>query len=166
MVSYPCGPPSSLDTEVRHAALVQTWAAAYFQASPRSVRLETVWLRPLSLSRTDSARHSRLFRPWIVLASGHRAPSRLTFTPGSVPRPLSSTSDSETGAWATAHRIGSSQIRSIGSASGCRHSAGSSGETAHSDVRQPTWRGLSVLCGRLWLTCHQGTAGGVDPLRY
>ena len=33
MVSYPCGPPSRLDAEVRHAALVPTWWSAYSRAS-------------------------------------------------------------------------------------------------------------------------------------
>ena len=44
-------------------------------------------LAATSLLCRTHAQHSRLC-PWNRLAYGHRAPSRSTFTPGSVPRPL------------------------------------------------------------------------------
>ena len=161
MVSYPCGPPSSLDTEVRHAALVQTW-----------------WPLTPSVAQVSEIGNG-LAAPAFTEPDGFAAQSAMSLDRSGV-RPqgsvqidvharvrattAASTSDNETGAWATA--TGSVLPRSADrSASGCRHSAGSSGETAHSDVRQPAWRGLSVMRA-VMADLSSRNGWGVDPLRH
>ena len=109
MVSYPCGPPSSLDTEVRHAALVQTWwplTASVAQVSEIGNGLAA----PASAcSRTQCGTVGYVLGPpWRRRPQGSvqiDVHARVRATTAA------STSDSETGAWATATGSVLPQIR-------------------------------------------------------
>ena len=162
MVSYPCGPPSSLDTEVRHAALVQTW-----------------WPLTPSVAQVSEIGNG-LAAPAFTEPDGFAA--QLGYVLGSVWRPATGLRPDRRSRQGPCHDR-CEHVRAakrahgrqppdrffpdpqIASASGCRHSAGSSGETAHSDVRQPAWRGLSVMRA-VMADLSSRNGWGVDPLRH